>query len=213
MTNVRTPVFIRLQGSYQKTDASVQGRLQNINISGVKATGAILTSSITGQPGLDVQQVSLSSIQITTEEPGTKEWAALAIGEKPHNYSEATMFGRLPAYGFYARHVQGLKFENVSVHSGTGDPRPMLVCDDVQALTVDRVSGTPGRDAEAFLDLRRVQTAIVENNTAPSGVAAFVRVSGEATHNIRLMRNDVKGAKHPLQIAPEVRQDAVTEIP
>ena len=61
----------------------------------------------TGVPGFDVEDVTLSNIRIETEEAGKAEWVERAIPEGPKAYPEARMFGRLPAYGFYARHVKG----------------------------------------------------------------------------------------------------------
>jgi hypothetical protein len=50
------------------------------------------------------------------------------------------MFGVLPAYGIYARHVQGLTSTNVRLELAGADARPALMCDDVADL---EVSGMP----------------------------------------------------------------------
>jgi len=42
------------------------------------------------------------------------------------------MFGVLPAYGFYCRHVRGLKFINVQLQTTTSDQRHAVVCEDVE---------------------------------------------------------------------------------
>lgn len=212
MTNVRTPIFIRLQGRIGHAPQPAKGSIQNIHISGVRATGAILTSSITGAPGLPVQQISLSDIQITTGEPGREEWASLDIPEKTNAYGEANMMGRLPAYGLFGRHVKGLQLQNVSIKSGAGDPRPMLVCDDVQALTLDNISGTPSGPNQSFLDLRNVESAMLRGNTAPAGVKTYARISGSATRNVRFMDNDLRSASQPMETAPDVPQGAVIQV-
>ena len=64
-------------------------------IDNVRATGAILTSSITGIPGSAVRDVSLSNIRIETAEGGKREWIDRKIPEKTNAYPEARMFGRL----------------------------------------------------------------------------------------------------------------------
>lgn len=43
----------------------------------------------------------------------------------------------LPAWGFYARQVQNLEFDNVRVRCEQEDARPVLLCDDVRQLTLD----------------------------------------------------------------------------
>ncbi|WP_160111718.1 glycoside hydrolase family 28 protein [Paraburkholderia piptadeniae] len=53
------------------------------------------------------------------------------IPEAPREYPEPSMFGILPAYGLYARHVHGLKMRNVKLSYGVEDERPPVVLDDV----------------------------------------------------------------------------------
>jgi polygalacturonase len=208
MRNVRTPIYVRLQGKMGHNFEPARGSVANVHISNVRATGAILTSSITGQPGVPVQQISLSDVQITTDEPGKDEWVGLNVPEKTNAYDEANMMGRFPSYGIYARHVKGLHLENVSIKSTVGDPRPMLVCDDVQALTVQGVRGTPSA-SHAFLDLRNVETAVIRGNTAPAGGKVYARVSGGDTHNVRFVENDLKAAAQAVETTPDVPQGAV----
>jgi Glycosyl hydrolases family 28 len=62
MQRVRTPIFVRL-GARREA-----GRLRGVMIDNVHATGAILTSSITGIPGHSVEDVSLTNIRIESEE-------------------------------------------------------------------------------------------------------------------------------------------------
>jgi hypothetical protein len=49
----------------------------------------------------------------------------------PREYPEPSLFGVLPAYGIYARHVVGLTMENVSLSYKVQDERPAVVLDDV----------------------------------------------------------------------------------
>lgn len=57
--------------------------------------------------------------------------------EFAEKYPEATMFGLLPAWGFYGRHVEGLTLRNVRVHWQQPDARPALIFDDVAGLELD----------------------------------------------------------------------------
>jgi hypothetical protein len=81
------------------------------------------------------------------------------IEEAPDRYPDAQMFGDLPAYGFYCRHVQGLSFENVTVTSTHEDGRPALVFDDVLELRLASFLTSPlrsdaWRNAEALVQFR-----------------------------------------------------------
>lgn len=131
MTNVRTPIFIRLQKRMGRPNAPLQGSIKNVSISNVKATGAILTSSITGLAGLPVQNITLTNIDISTIEQGKQEWTQPPVKEPETAYMEANMFGRLPSYGFYARHVTNLQMKNIHVNGQAGDPRQMFIHEDV----------------------------------------------------------------------------------
>ena len=56
------------------------------------------------------------------------------VPEVPKKYPEFSMFGELPAWGFYVRHVEGLKIKNVNIKIKKGDYRPAFVFDDVEDL-------------------------------------------------------------------------------
>jgi polygalacturonase len=57
------------------------------------------------------------------------------VPEMPREYPEPSLFGVLPAYGLYARHVQNLTVENVDLHFAVEDLRPPVVLDDVHGAT------------------------------------------------------------------------------
>jgi polygalacturonase len=191
MHNVRTPIFIRLgnRGGGQKDP--VPGTLRGVMINNVHATGAILTCSVTGLPGHDVEDVTLSDIRIDTEEGGKAAWSDLQIPELPKAYPEARMFGRLPSYGFYCRHVNGIKFRNVGITTTVADERPALVCDDVQNLSVDALAASAPQGNAALMRLVDVRGAFVRGCSAPAGSAAFLRVEGPHTADINIMGNDL----------------------
>ena len=47
--------------------------------------------------------------------------------EKEREYPEATMWGNLPAKGFYVRHARHVSFQNVEVTTTLPDARPMYI--------------------------------------------------------------------------------------
>lgn len=53
------------------------------------------------------------------------------VPEREDAYPEASMFGLLPAYGFYIRHARGIELDNVSIHLIEADERPTFVLQDV----------------------------------------------------------------------------------
>lgn len=46
------------------------------------------------------------------------------------------MFGRLPAYGFYCRHVNGLHLRGVEFSASAEEARPAIMCHDVESLDI-----------------------------------------------------------------------------
>ncbi|MGI4872091.1 MAG: glycoside hydrolase family 28 protein [Janthinobacterium lividum] len=102
-------------------------------------------SSIVGLPGHPVQDVTLENIDITYTGGNDKAVAYVGLDslarvpERPAGYPEFSMFGELPAYGFYVRHAAGITFKNVRIQTKGADYRPTLVFDDVQQLTLQQV--------------------------------------------------------------------------
>jgi hypothetical protein len=54
-----------------------------------------------------------------------------AVPECEDAYPQCTMFGPLPAWGLYARHVDGLALRDVELTVQSPDMREMIVLDDV----------------------------------------------------------------------------------
>src|SRR5262249_49139878 len=53
----------------------------------------------------------------------------------PDQYPESRMFGDLPAWGYFLRHVDGVRFANCTSSVANTDPRPLLVTIDVAGAT------------------------------------------------------------------------------
>jgi polygalacturonase len=54
------------------------------------------------------------------------------VPEMPREYPEPSIFGILPSYGIYARHVDGLTTADIDIRFKLEDERPAVVLDDVQ---------------------------------------------------------------------------------
>ena len=108
-------------------------------------------SSITGILGSRVENVTLENISISCPGRASKGVAYIPsdrlawVPENAKLYPEFSMFGELPAWGFYVRHVKGLKMKNVRLSLDKDDFRPALVFDDVEGLSMEAVSLPPGK--------------------------------------------------------------------
>jgi len=227
--NVNTPLFIRL-GNRDRYNLRRVGAIRDIVLRDIESTGGGkdegFGSSIAGLPGHAIERVTLERVRILVRGGGRPEDAEDPVPERPEFYPEFDLFGRLPAYGLYARHVRGLTLRDVSLGFATPDTRPALVCDDVAELTLDRfrpmglaesvsvireiesrrryqpgLSLPPGSVSVRLIDTHGVT---VTRSSAGAGVR-FVEVGGVRSGGIRLEANLLVGATAPAFLAgPEV---------
>ncbi|MFL5296652.1 MAG: glycoside hydrolase family 28 protein [Phenylobacterium sp.] len=128
--DAHTPIFLRLGNRGRGQARPTPGSLKHVIFSNIVATGGDLASSITGIPGHPVEDVSLSDVSLTMRGGGAA--AAARPPEAEGDYPHAPMFGPLPAYGLYARHVRGLTLRNVRLQTHAADARPPMVLEDVE---------------------------------------------------------------------------------
>lgn len=162
-TNTGNALFIRL-GSRTKKDRKPV--LQNITIRNLSVEVAFerpdyeyeirgpalpffhntFPSSITGIPGNPVRNVTLENIAIKYPGRGNSGLAHMPVSrldEVPENisdYPEFSMFGELPAWGLYVRHVDGLTMKNIQLSIEEPDYRPAMVFDDVANLRMNAIN-------------------------------------------------------------------------
>jgi polygalacturonase len=140
MDNVTLPVFIRL-GARLKTFREGEpkqpvGTIRNVVIQNVRAQATWpIGIFMSGIPGHAIENVTLTNIQIKLPGGGTREDAGLKLEEREMAYPEISMFGKkFPAYGLFARHVNGLKTGHVKLELASADLRPAIQCEDAENL-------------------------------------------------------------------------------
>jgi polygalacturonase len=174
MQNVRAPIFVRLGERQMKAGTF----LRNVLIENVDATGAIITSSITGVPGLRPSDITVSNCRIRTVEQGQAEWVRREIPETANRYPEAWMMGRLPAYGFFVRHADRVRLRNVECITDKPDGRPAILCNDTQDLILDGLELTAPAGNAAPIELQSVHRAFISGMRMPVGAKVLARISG-----------------------------------
>ncbi len=90
---------------------------------------------ITGMEGEPIRNVSLSDIRIQYRGGGKK--TDKPYREQGTNYPEPRWAGPTPAYGLFARHVDGLYLRNVRFELMRPDERPDIVLDDVKNADIN----------------------------------------------------------------------------
>jgi len=211
MQRVRTPLFIRIGNRHPRADGSA-GTIKGVMIENIHATGSILTSSITGLPSFNVEDVTLSDIRLDSEEGGKADWTKREIPELPAVYPEARMFGRLPAYGLYCRHVNGLNLREVKFCASTSEERPAIVCDDVKDLKIVGLNSAQTVGNQPVIKLNQTRCAFIQNCVAPPKTNAYLEVQGNQTDQIVLMNNNLISAEKMVQSDHLVSEKAIMTI-
>lgn len=138
-----SPIFIRLGnrgrgylsgGANMETIVPIDhvGRIDGVHLDNIQIRNAgSMGCSITGLPDYPVRHVSLSNISLhhkggVKTEQLTEIYDSIA-DEKEKAYPEATMWGNLPAKGFFVRHARNVQFSNIKVETEQPDARPDFV--------------------------------------------------------------------------------------
>jgi hypothetical protein len=211
MQRVRTPIFIRRGARRERADGT-PGTLRGIMIDNLYATGAILTSSITGLPGFEAEDVSLSNIRIDSDEGGKAEWAGADVPEFPQKYPEARMFGRLPAAGLYCRHVRGLRARNLEFKFSPKEERPAMIFDDARDVAIEGLRTTPLVGTQPVVKLIQSKEVVIRGCAAPPATKAYtyLDIQGDQTEHIVVSGNDMVFAKRIVRQAPDVPAGAIS---
>jgi polygalacturonase len=183
--NIGNAIFIRLG----KRHTERAGALRNVTLKNIQVEVAYerpdyayevrgpalpffhntFPASITGIPGHAIENVVLENIAITYPGKGNDGLAHMpisrlkAVPEKEADYPEFSMFGELPSWGFYVRHLDGLTMKNVYLKIKEPDYRPAFVFDDVRNLRMQSIS-INGDDKTDQVILHQTENVIVDEH-------------------------------------------------
>jgi hypothetical protein len=96
---------------------------------------------LTGLPNNKIEDILISNVQFVVSGGGTKEDAAKTVKEYTpevlgDQWPEFYLVGTLPAYGIYARHINGLTIDNFAIKTIRSDARKPTMFVDVQNLEI-----------------------------------------------------------------------------
>lgn len=149
-----SPIFMRLGNRARgPKDTTKVGELRRVIISNLVVYNANprFSSIISGIPGHPIKDVLMTNIRIYSKGGGTKAQAALVPPEREEVYPEPSMFGELPAYGFFLRHIKGLELRDVSLNFIEDDLRPAFWMNDVSDIDLQHVKAQVNGDAGMFV--------------------------------------------------------------
>jgi len=161
---VDCPLFIRLGARLRGPPGTKVGTCRRISVNNLVVYNAHFKcgSIISGLPGHNIEDVDLGNIRICYEGGGTREMARREVAEYAKDYPEPQDFGTLPSYGFFFRHVRGLRVHDVTVSYLSGEKRPPFVLDDVAEASFHHVAGQKEAGTPAFR-LRGLSEVTIED--------------------------------------------------
>jgi len=163
---VNAPIFVRLGARARGPDTPPPGVIRRVTISNVVASNVDARHGviISGIPGHAIEDLRLSHIRIAYRGGGTKADAALEPEEKVTEYPEPDMFGNMPAWALFARHVHGLAVRDATFTFDQKDERPAFRLEDVR--TADFDTARVQRSGSAFTFVLRNVWDFVARNTS-----------------------------------------------
>ena len=163
-----SPIFIRLGSRLRGPDNPPVGTIRRISINNVVASDAegSLGGIISGIPGHPIEDIKIGNVRVVQQGGGAKELAERVPPEEEAKYPEPGMFGAMPSYGFFFRHVAGLEMDHVKIDYVQPEARPAFVLVDVQDARFDHLNVRRGTDAAPLFDLRAVADFAVEDSRA-----------------------------------------------
>jgi hypothetical protein len=170
---------------------------------------------ISGMPGHPIENITLKNIRMTTGGGGTGEDASVRILNEftPEVlkgwWPEVSLLGTIPAYGLYARHIEGLIISDVSFSTKRDDVRPALVLDDVKYAELSGIQPMGMGISQSELRFINVQETTVRDCSAKGPVKFLVHAEGVLTNRITISVSTFSQLKDIYLRSIEVRKDAV----
>jgi hypothetical protein len=194
MDGVQTPIFIKLGDRNRYND--IPGQLKNIQISNIVARNAsLISSSITGYPDHNIQNVNIYNIDIAYKGGGTEKHYQYVVPENEKGYPENRMFGHyLPAYGFFIRHVEGLRMQNIHLSLAQPDVRGVIRLDDVTDIKFSNILSDNPSSNVPIIEIIEGNDILISETSALKEHPVFLSVD-EKSKNIILLNNDLSKFK------------------
>jgi polygalacturonase len=128
------PLFFRLgarlRGPKPETKVGIFRRIVVQNIVSYNSDSR-LCNILSGIPGYPIQDIKISNVYMQHKGGATADKAKIVPPEEVEKYPDPTMFGPMPAGGFFLRHIQNLEMSHVEVAPMSNDARPSFVLEDV----------------------------------------------------------------------------------
>ncbi|MBN1783151.1 right-handed parallel beta-helix repeat-containing protein [bacterium] len=162
-----SPIFLRLGRRMRAPEGMKIGKMRRISISDVIVHTADPESAslIVGIPGHPIEDVKISNIHFLVTGGASEEYRTIDVPELEEHYPDPRFFGKIPAYGFFIRHVDGIELNNVDIRCENEDMRPAFVLEDVRNAEFNNVDTRKMKDGPTFMlrDVKHFKTVQCES--------------------------------------------------
>lgn len=189
-----SPIFIRLGNRARPYQAGVEitnvGKLGDVLISDIHISNANnIACSITGLPDNPVKNIVFNNIVFKHKGGGVLEDFNNEIPEKEKDYPEGTMFGILPAHGFFIRHAQNITLKSIQIETLAEDLRPAFLLDDVSGGQFSDIQLLNSGKAAAGFAMKDCEHILVKNSFYNSDSDSFVKMMEGKLSGISILNN------------------------
>ncbi|MFE9204261.1 carbohydrate-binding domain-containing protein [Micromonospora sp. NPDC007230] len=116
-----------------------------------------------------VENVTFENVNVLVKGGNSYEDSQVSPPELGVGKYNVADFGVQPSYGFWARHVQGLSFKNVTTNFERNDDRYAFVLDDVKNAELDGLTMVRGRNNPSVIELKNASNITVRNSAFYDG--------------------------------------------
>lgn len=165
----QVPVFIRAGNRARPymdgVAAPPPGKMRRVHLSHITAAGADETGcSVTGLESTPLEDISLTDIDIETKGSDSAVDLLQPVAEKETDYPEGTMFGKLPSYGFFIRHVKGLTLSGIRIRSKSKEIRPGIMIKKSSRFTLSGLNIQSSPDTKAAVYISNSSDGNISND-------------------------------------------------
>lgn len=189
------------------------GYFRNVTISNIQAQDVTQNFDfISGIPGHYIENVSLNSIRISYKTDGKTKYKDKKVPEKIDGYPKAGMFGSLPSYGFYFRHVKKIRLRHVQLRYENLESRPPIILNDIIGAELSGIYCEVNPDIDSFFDIYNCRDISINECRTDGKCKSFLKVSGSQNDSIFLYNNFYKVTGHKFILGENVSKEVINEM-
>lgn len=181
MTDVRSPIMQKVGTRKRCGNNPGVGSISDITYTNIKAGGVSPSFSPTmwGESGSGrIKNVTYDNVDITVP-GGNGTMSTNPPSNQPTNYNPNSI-GTRPAYGWYIRNAENVRFTDSEVRFAAGDGRPAIIANSSSGIRFERFTAQRGSNSPADLVFQSVTGYCVAASANTSGGALRISQSGSS---------------------------------